>query len=110
MRIAGPNDRDRVSSKGWAFGYLGGGLLLLLNFVLVAKPDLVGLDKGGAVRVSLLMAGVWWAAFTIIPVRGLRNVNGTVAPPVAPGEGVVGGSLRQLRETFRDLALPYPPQ
>ena len=82
--------------------------LLLLNFVLVAKPDLVGLDKGGAVRVSLLMAGVWWAAFTIIPVRGLRNVTGTVAPPVAPGEGVVGGSLRQLRETFRDLALHYP--
>jgi UMF1 family MFS transporter len=50
VRIAGPNDRDRVSSKGWAFGYLGGGLLLLVNFVLVAKPSLLGLDRGGAVR------------------------------------------------------------
>ncbi len=108
VRIASPNDRDRVSSKGWAFGYLGGGLLLLVNFVLVAKPSLLGLDRGGAVRLSLLMAGIWWAAFTIIPVRGLRHVTGTVAPPIAPGEGVVGGSLRQLRETFRDLAMHYP--
>jgi UMF1 family MFS transporter len=82
VRIAGPNDRDRVSSKGWAFGYLGGGLLLLLNFVLVAKPDLVGLDKGGA-PVSLLMAGGGGPSSSPC---GLRNVTGTVAPPVAPGE------------------------
>ena len=108
VRISTPDERDRVSSKGWAFGYLGGGLLLAINFVLVAKPSLLGLDRGGAVRVSLLMAGLWWAAFTIIPVRGLSKVTGTVAPPIAAGQGVVGGTLRQLRETFRDLAMHYP--
>ncbi|UYM05079.1 MFS transporter [Solicola gregarius] len=71
--IAGPDERDVVSSRGWAFGYLGGGTLLALNLVLVTAHDAVGLDTQGAVRISLLSAGVWWAAFTIIPFRGLRD-------------------------------------
>ena len=60
-RIAEPDERDRVSSRGWALGYLGGGLLLALNLVLVTLHDPVGLSEGGAVRVSLLSAGLWWA-------------------------------------------------
>jgi UMF1 family MFS transporter len=102
VRIARPDDRDRVSSKGWAFGYLGGGLLLALNFVLVAKPSLVGLDTGGAVRVSLLMAGLWWGLFTLIPFRGLRHVTRVVDESVAPA-GSLSGGFRQLGATLRDL-------
>ncbi|HRW20067.1 MAG TPA: MFS transporter [Dermatophilaceae bacterium] len=108
VRIAAPDDRDRVSSKGWAFGYLGGGLLLALNFALDALGPSLGMDRGTTTRISLLSAGLWWAAFTIIPVRGLSHVTGTVAAPVAPGQGVVRGSLRQLATTFRELATHYP--
>ncbi len=108
VRIAGPDDRDRVSSKGWAFGYLGGGLLLAVNFGLdVVGPNL-GLDRATTTRISLLSAGLWWALFTIIPIRGLRHVTGTVAAPVAGGAGVVGGSVRQLRHTFGELWTRYP--
>lgn len=103
VRIAKPDDRDRVSSKGWAFGYLGGGLLLLINFAMVAKPSLLGLDQGGAVRVSLLMAGLWWGLFTLIPVRGLRHVTRSIEGEVAPEAGSLGGSVRQLGATLRDL-------
>ena len=60
VRIAHPDDRDKVSSRGWALGYLGGGLLLALNLVIVSKPDLIGVDKGMAVRISMLSAGLWW--------------------------------------------------
>ena len=100
--IADPDDRDRVSSRGWALGYLGGGILLALNFVLLTvMSDHTEL----AVRISLLSAGIWWAVFTIIPVRGIR-----ARPPVnavaEPG-GLLQASFGQLWLTLRDLR-SYP--
>ena len=71
--ISTEDERDRVSSKGWAFGYLGGGVLLLVNLVVVLGNDAIGLSTGTAVRISLLSAALWWAGFTIIPFVGLRN-------------------------------------
>jgi len=110
-RIASPDDRDRVSSRGWALGYLGGGLLLAVNLGLLTLDEQIGISQGMAVRISLLSAGLWWAAFTIIPVLGLRDLRGTVdiADQTSTDEraGVVGGSLRQLAGTFRELRL-YP--
>ncbi|WP_270888047.1 MFS transporter [Pedococcus sp. 5OH_020] len=103
-RIAHPDDRDEVSSRGWALGYLGGGLLLAANLAIVDKPHLVGVDKTMAVRISLLSAGLWWALFTVIPVRGLWRLRSPAAAPAdRPGAGVVRGSLAQLGHTFRDL-------
>ncbi len=103
VRIAGPDDRDRVSAKGWAFGYLGGGLLLALNFGLDMAHEPLGLDRGLTTRISLLSAGLWWGVFTLIPVLGLRSVHGTTAVPVHRSEGVLGGSLSQLATTLREL-------
>jgi UMF1 family MFS transporter len=101
-RIASPDDRDTVSSRGWALGYLGGGLLLAVNLAVVQlKP--FGLSTGMAVRISLLSAGLWWALFTIIPVLGMWHLRGVERPEVARKAGVVGGSVRQLAATFRDL-------
>jgi len=105
IRIASPDDRDRVSSKGWGFGYLGGGILLALNFGLDLFHTNLGLDRTVSTRISLLSAGLWWAAFTLIPVLGLRHVGGTLAPPVERSRGVVGGSFAQLADTFRELRL-----
>jgi len=106
-RIAAADERDRVSSRGWALGYAGGGLLLALNFVLLNVHDALGLSQGMAVRVSLLSAGLWWGVFTLIPVLGLRDVHGTTATPVEKQAGVVGGSVRQLARTFAELRA-YP--
>ncbi|MBT9254482.1 MFS transporter [Phycicoccus sp. MAQZ13P-2] len=108
-RIARPDDRDRVSSRGWALGYLGGGLLLAVNLVIVSKPELVGATTGTAVRISLLSAGLWWALFTLIPVVGMWNLRGAPRTELAdaPRAGIVGGSLSQLGHTFRDLRA-YP--
>ena len=65
--ISTEDERDRVSSRGWAFGYLGGGLLLAVNLVMVLAHGAIGLDKELAVRLSLLSAALWWAGFTLIP-------------------------------------------
>ena len=99
--ISTEEERDRVSSKGWAFGYLGGGLLLLINLAIVLGHSAIGLDKEMAVRVSLLSAAVWWAAFTIIPFRGLRD-----RPPVGvvrESGGLMQRSFGQLFTTLRQL-------
>lgn len=103
VRISTPDERDRVSSRGWAFGYLGGGLLLAVNLVLLSAHDAVGLSREGAVRVSLLSAGLWWAAFTVIPYLGLRSMVTPRKDAVDPSAGVVGGSLAQLRATFAEV-------
>ena len=99
--IAEPDDRDRVSSRGWALGYLGGGLLLAVNLAMVTFHDALGMDKGMAVRVSMLMAAVWWAVFTFIPYRGLRD-HAPRAVEREPG-GLVRQSFGQLWATLRDM-------
>jgi MFS transporter, UMF1 family len=99
--ISTEEERDRVSSRGWAFGYLGGGVLLLVNLAIVLGHDAIGLDKEVAVRVSLLSAAAWWAGFTVIPFVRLRN-----RAPVAV-EDISGGLLErsfgQLVTTIRGL-------
>lgn len=104
IKISSPDERDRVSSRGWALGYLGGGLLLAVNLVLVSKPSLIGVTTGQAVRISMLSAAVWWGLFTLIPVVGLwRLRNQDARQADAPSEGVVSGSFAQLAHTFNDM-------
>jgi UMF1 family MFS transporter len=86
--ISTEDERDAVSSRGWAWGYLGGGLLLAINFVMILMNDTFGLSSEMAARLSLLSAGIWWAAFTIIPVLRLRNYE-------PRGEVRVEGTLMQ---------------
>jgi UMF1 family MFS transporter len=103
--LATADRRDAVSSIGWAFGYLGGGVLLLLNLAaaIIGGDDL---DKGALARWSIVSAGVWWAAFTTLPLLRLRN-----RPPVAglhqPGGSVLTDGFKQLWHTLRELKA-YP--
>jgi MFS transporter, UMF1 family len=71
--ISTEEERDRVSSHGWAWGYLGGGVLLLANLVVVGLHAPLGLSESLAVRLSMLSAAVWWAGFTLIPWLRLRD-------------------------------------
>ena len=94
-------ERDRVSSRGWAWGYLGGGLLLAVNLVTVLLHGAFGLTEGFAVRLSMLSAALWWAGFTLIPFLRLRN-----RPPlhvVAVSGSVLHRSFGQLAQTLREM-------
>lgn len=99
--ISSEDERDRVSSRGWAFGYLGGGLLLAINLVMVLAHGALGLDKELAVRLSLLSAAVWWAGFTLIPFRRLRD-HPAREVPTEPG-GLLRRSFGQLHATLREM-------
>ncbi len=95
-RLAGPDGRDKVSSIGWALGYLGGGLLLLLNLVAYTFDD-----SALMVRISLASAGVWWAAFTSLPLARLRDPEPHEVVAVR-GSALTGG-FKQLAATMRGM-------
>jgi UMF1 family MFS transporter len=99
--IATADRRDAVSARGWALGYLGGGVLLALNLLLYARADGLGLTEGQAARISLLSAGVWWAIFTLIPLATLRRRY--AVKPLPPGERYLSAGFRQLGHTLREL-------
>lgn len=95
-QIAPPEERDAVSSRGWAFGYAAGSLVLVADLVLYTAHGSFGLSETAAVRVCLASAGLWWGAFTLVPLRRLRDRHTRVAGATAPG-------LRQLAATVRDM-------
>lgn len=72
--LANNNEVDRVSSAGYAIGYLGGGLLLAINLSWMLNPELFGFaDKVTAIRASFISVAVWWIAFTIPLMRRVRE-------------------------------------
>jgi len=102
IEIAAPDERDRVSSRGWAAGYLGGGLLLAVNLGLVTGHDAVGVSTETAVRISMLSAGIWWGAFTIIPYLRLRD-RAPAGVWAESGGSTIAQSFGQLRDTLAHL-------
>ncbi|MFC9931131.1 MFS transporter [Streptomyces sp. NPDC127190] len=96
-QIAPPEERDAVSSRGWAFGYAAGSSVLVADLVLYSAHDSFGLGETAAVRICLASAGLWWGAFTVVPLRRLRDRHARVErSATAPG-------LRQLAATARDM-------
>jgi UMF1 family MFS transporter len=100
--VAGEEEIDRISSYGYAFGYLGGGLLLILNLAMIMKPGFFGIqDAEWGARYSFVTVAIWWAVFSI-PI--LKNVS---EPPVVPIAGEsshpIRASLQRLSLTFRNL-------
>jgi len=104
--IASEDKRDDVSSKGFALGYVGGGLLLALNLVLFSRAESLGISQGTAVRISLMSSGAWWAIFTIIPMLLLRQRKALKSLPQGTHYLTVG--FTQLAHTIKQL--PRYPQ
>ncbi|MDP9406584.1 MAG: MFS transporter [Actinomycetota bacterium] len=98
--------RDLVSSRGFAWGYAGGGLLLALDLALVTSAERVGLTTGEAARLALASAGLWWGGFGLLAVARLRprvpvQPTGPLEPggavAIAVGVGALRGAVRDLR-------------
>ncbi|MFD5080215.1 MFS transporter [Streptomyces sp. NPDC058371] len=98
-QIAPPEERDAVSSRGWAFGYAAGSLVLVGNLILFTAHDSFGVSESTAVRICLAAAGIWWGAFTLVPLKTLRDRRRT---PSRPSGASVHG-WRQLAYTVRDM-------
>ncbi|MCU1667109.1 MAG: yxiO [Blastococcus sp.] len=102
--LASPDERDKISSRGWAYGYLGGAALLAANLALFTRYKSFGLTEGEAVRICLASAGVWWAGFTVVSIALLRNRRPRVAvDDERRARAGAAGTFRQLGATLRDL-------
>jgi UMF1 family MFS transporter len=95
--VAREDDQDRVSARGYAMGYLGGGLLLAINIVMIQL-----LPGTWGARLSFLSVAIWWAAFSIPLFLHVPEPPAATAR-LAPGESVVGASLKRLKETLQDI-------
>jgi UMF1 family MFS transporter len=102
--IAGPRDIDRVSTAGYALGYLGGGLLLALNVAWILAPSAVGLrDAGQASRMSFLSVAVWWGVFSIPLFRRVREPAVRLESDARSLPDLIRTSVTGLIDTLREL-------
>ena len=99
--IATEDQADKVSSRGFAYGYLGGAILLVLNLFLVLRAEQLGISTELAVRLSLLSAGVWWGGFALITFALLKSRPEKKTLP--PGKSYLSAGFLELRDTFKEL-------
>jgi len=96
--IASEEERDRVSSYGFALGYIGGFVLLALNLVLYLNYEAIGISEGMSVRINLASAGVWWLAFSTVTWGRLHSRH--AAKDIPPGENLFSVAFKQLSTTM----------
>ena len=104
--IASADEVDRVSSAGYAIGYVGGGLLLAFNLAMIQKPEWFGIpDAGTAVRLSFVSVAIWWLVFSIPLFRDVPEPHITKDKPTHSIGAALRDSGRQLMRTFRELRM-----
>ncbi len=108
VQIAPDSDLDRISSLGFALGYLGGGLLFAVNVLMTLNPTWFGLpDAAVAVRLSFISVAVWWGVFTLpllLFVHDERRAERSFFQAVEVGIGQLLATFRQVRR-LKPLAL-----
>jgi len=99
--IAAPEDRDKISARGYSMGYIGSVLLQLVSLVLVLKGDMFGIDGGLASQISFLMVGFWWFGFGS---RALAKLPAN-APAAESGEkrNLFSSGYKELGKVWNEL-------
>lgn len=95
--IARDEDQDSVSARGYAMGYLGGGLLLAINIVMIFQ---FGFETGA--RLSFVSVALWWALFSIPIFLQVPEPQAAAAPQKA-GQSLIGASFARIWETIKDI-------
>ena len=110
--IASTDEMDRVSTAGYALGYVGGGLLLALNLAIIQMPQLVGLPSGEGLtpeqaslptRIAFVSVGVWWLLFSIPVLRKVPEPARTIEADEQANENPFRVAFTRLGETLREL-------
>jgi UMF1 family MFS transporter len=99
--ITDENSRDKVSSWGFAAGYLSGSLILAGNLILLQNVEAIGISTALAVRICLLTAGIWWGGFALITFYLLKQRQ--PQRDIPKGENFIHAGFSELGATFREL-------
>ena len=102
--IASEEEIDRVSTGGYAIGYLGSGLLMALNLAWMARPELFGIpDTQMAIRLTFATSALWWLGFSIPLFLRVPEPPRRLEADEVPGQNMLRAALTRLRETFREM-------
>ena len=99
--IADAPDQDKVSAKGFAYGYIGSVLLQLICLVFVLKPEILGIqDTGFAPRLSFMLTGLWWASFAQITFKNLPISYNTFKPKAT---NLLTNGFKELQRVWKQV-------
>lgn len=102
--LVGRDRIDRVSTTGYALGYVGGGLLLAVNLLWIQLPQRFGLaDAAAASRLSFLSVALWWAVFSVPLLRRVPEPPRRLASGESDGGLALAAGFRRLAGTFREV-------
>lgn len=102
--VAGPDEMDRVSTAGFAIGYFGGGILLLLNLAWILSPGTFGLpDTVAAIKLSFVSVAVWWLLFSLPLFRRVAEPRVVLARQETGRESPLRAALIRVWVAFREL-------
>jgi UMF1 family MFS transporter len=102
--VAKPEETDRVSSAGYALGYLGGGVLLLLNLWWILSPGTFGFaDTASATKAAFVSVAIWWLLFSIPLFRGVPEPVVVHDPGEHDGKSVLAAAFGRLGRTFAEI-------
>ena len=93
--------RDKISSYGFASGYLSGVIVLLINIITITFAGSLGISEGQAVRISMLAASLWWGGFAIVTFYLVKNRGAVKETPRKRDLIVVG--FREVFKTLKEL-------
>ncbi|HLF46813.1 MAG TPA: MFS transporter [Chitinophagaceae bacterium] len=98
--IAAPEDRDRVSAKGFAYGYTGSVILQVVCFVFVLMNEKLGITKGFASQLSFLLVGIWWFSFATLSLKQLPN---SIPAGTDNQNNILTNGYKELRKVWNQL-------
>jgi UMF1 family MFS transporter len=99
--IAAPEDRDRISAKGFTMGYIGSVILQIICFVFVLKPDMFGITVAKASQLSFLLVGIWWLGFGWWSISRLPNSAGQMH--LGAKENILSSGYKELHKVWKQL-------
>jgi UMF1 family MFS transporter len=98
--IAAPEDRDRISAKGFSYGYTGSVILQVICFVFVLMNDRFGITQGFASQLSFLLVGVWWFSFATF---SLSRLPGSEPAGSGNGKNIFSSGYKELGKVWNQL-------
>ncbi len=102
--IAAPEEMDRVSTAGYAIGYLGGGALLVINLLWILYPAAFGLsDSVAGIKLSFVSVGIWWLVFSIPLFRRVPEPPRTLEADETSDENPIRAAFVRVWDTFHEL-------
>jgi UMF1 family MFS transporter len=99
--ITTEDQRDKVSAKGYAYGYIGGSIMLLVNLLLLKYADAIGISTSLAIRICLITAALWWGGFSLITFARLKRRG--VKREIPEGKNIFSVAFAEIAQTLREF-------